>query len=165
MKKAFTLIEVLLIIGTLPIIMLIMSRLFNTLLKESPRIWDNIQQNTTMLNMLSQLQSDIDKAQNLPEKYEEFISNDNLLLIEQEDTLVGYEFNEGEITRQILNNTQTDTEQQKQWKMPDAKIKWTVHKKNGNGYCLEITNYIESVNDGRTEKKMANSHLYFTGAM
>ena len=115
--------------------------------------------------MLSQLQSDIDNAQNLPETYGEFVSDVNMLLIEQDDNLVGYEFNDGKITRRILDNTQTNTEQQRQWIIPNANITWNVHSKNGNGYCLEITNSIKSYSHGRNQKKMMNSHLYFTGAM
>ncbi|MBN2591704.1 MAG: type II secretion system protein [Sedimentisphaerales bacterium] len=165
MKKAFTLIEVLLIIGTLPIFMLVISHLFSTMMKETPRIWNNVQQNTTMLNMLSQLQSDIDKSQNLPQTHGDFTSNEKLLLIKQEDTLIGYEFDNGQVTRRILNDTQSNSDIERKWQIPDANIKWNVHTDNGNGYCLEITNYIEYKKYGRNEEKMMNSHLYFIGAM
>ncbi len=173
MKKAFTLIEMLLIITTIPVFMLVTSRLFNSLMRETPRVWNDIQQNTTMLNMLSHIQSDIDNAQNIPQSYREFTATEKLLLIEQEDLLIGYEFEDGQITRRILNDTQTNheshavhgTEQENKWQIPDAKIQWNVHTKDGNGYCLEITNYIESQDYSRTEKKMMNSHLYFIGAM
>ncbi len=165
MKKAFTLIEVLLIIATLPVFMLVANRLLYSMLRDTPRIWNNIQQNTTMLDMLSQLQNDIDIAQNLPQTYGEFSSNEKLLLIKQYDALIGYEFNDGQITRRILNDMQTNTEQERKWQIHDANIQWNVHTKDGNGYCLEITNFIEFQESGRTEKKMMNSHLYFIGAM
>jgi hypothetical protein len=134
-----------------------------------------------MLNMLSQLQSDIDNAQNIPQSYGEFTATEKLLLIEQKDALIGYEFEDGQITRRILNDSQTNheprwvhdhesnavhgTEQERKWQIHDANIQWNVHRKDGNGYCLEITNYIESHDYSRTEKKMMNSHLYFIGAM
>jgi len=165
MKKAFTLVEMLIIITIIPVFMLIMSRLFYTLMRETPRIWDNIQQNTTTLDMLSQLQNDIDNAQNLPQSYGEFRSNENLLLIEQNDTLIGYEIEEGKITRRILNETQTNPEQERIWKIPDVKIRWNVHSKNNNGYCLELINYIEKSEEGKITQKMENAHLYFIGAM
>ncbi len=165
MKKAFTLIEMLLIIATIPVFMLVTSRLLNSLLRETPRIWNNIQQNTTMLNMLSQMRSDIDNAQNIPQSYGEFTATDKLLLIEQKDLLIGYEFEDEQIIRRILNDTQINNEHERKWQIPDAKIQWNVLTKDGNGYCLEITNYIESHDYSRTDKKMMNSHLYFIGAM
>lgn len=165
MKKAFTLIEVLFIIGTIPIFMLVSSHLFNSVLRETPRIWKNVQQNTTISNMLSQLESDIDNAQNLPQTYGEFTSDANMLLIEQEKTLISYEFNNQQIIRRILNGSQSNSEQERKWVIPDGIIQWNVHEKDGKGYSLEITNYIENMQSGRKEEKLTNSHIYFIGAM
>ena len=165
MKKAFTLVEMIIILAMVPVFMLIMSRLFYTLMRETPRLWDNVQQNTTTLDMLSQLQIDIDNAQNLPQSSGGFSSNENLLLIEQDDTLIGYELEDGKATRRILSGPQSNTEQERIWEIPSVKIKWNVHSKDNNGYCLELTNYIEKSEEGKITKKMENSHLYFIGAM
>lgn len=165
MKKAFTLIEVLILIAVIPVFMLIMSRLFNILMQETPRIWKNIHQNTTTLNMLSQLQDDIDNARSLPQSYGEFTSSDKLLLIEQREELIGYEFDAGQITRRILNDAKSESGRERTWKLPDVNINWKVLTKNGNGYCLEITNDIEYKTYGKSESKMMNSHLYFIGAL
>lgn len=165
MRKAFTLVEMLLVIATIPVFMIVMSRLFNTLLRETPRIWNSVQQNTTMLDMLSQLQSDIDRAKDLPQSKGDFTSDDKILLIEHEDSLIGYELDNEQVIRRILSSTNGNAGEERTWKMPDAKIGWNIHRKDGKGYCLEIVNYIEYKSSGRLEKKMPNSHLYFTGAM
>lgn len=145
--------------------MIFFAGLFNSLLTEVPRLWDNVQQNATMLNMLSQMQQDIDKAIALPQSQGQFVSNSQLLLIEQKDALIGYEIVNEQVVRRILNITQTDTAEPRIWLLPDAKIQWIVLKNNGNAYAVEVRNHIEYQKGRRLENKMANSHLYFIGAL
>ena len=149
MRKGFTLVEVLLIIATVPLFMVLMSRLFSTLLLETPRIWKNVQQNTTMLNMLSQMQQDIDNATELPQSKGGFSSDDKLLLIRQEDRLIGYEIADERISRRILSDNQTEPSEPRAWLIPDAKIEWNILRTNDIGHCLEVHSHIGSQYENR----------------
>ena len=118
-----------------------------------------------MLNMFSQMQQDIDKARDFPESQNDFTSNDKLLLIEQSDALIGYEFDGKQVVRKTLDSRQVSYSDSTKWLLPDAKIEWIVLRKNGKGYAVEIRNRIEYQKGKRTENKMANSHLFFAGAL
>ena len=165
MKKGSMLIETLVIIMIIPVIMMLLAKLYSTLLTESPRLWKNVQQNATMLNMLSQMQRDIDKAEDFPQSDGKFISNDTVLLIKQANTLIGYELGNGQIKRKVLSDIQSDNNEPRIWQIPDAKVEWKVLRKGGSGYAVEIKNSIENQKGKRIEHKLANSHLYFTGAL
>lgn len=163
MRKGFTLVEVLFIIMTIPALMFVLSGLFNTLMSEAPGSWKEVQQNTSVLNALDLIHQDIDKAIELPESYEDYTSNSELLLIKQTNSLIVYQFEKGSLTRRQINTQQNTSPEIRSWLFPNAKIQWQVLRKNDRGYAVEIHNYIESKRAGRVENKMENSHLYFTG--
>lgn len=165
MRKGFTLIEVLLMIMTIPVLFFVLSGLFNTLLTDVPRSWREVQQNTIVLNALDQMHQDIDEAIELPESYEDYTSNSELLLIKKMDSLIVYQFEEGSLTRRQINIQLTTPAEERLWLFPDAKIQWQVLRKNNKGYAVEIQNYIESMRTGRVENKLENSHLYFIGVL
>ena len=165
MRKGFTLIELLILIVTIPILMIFIDKFFATMVTQTPRIWNNTQQNTTMLNMLWQMQGDIDKATDFPESKGDFISSDKQLLIEQPGSLIGYEFDNQQIVRKILTGSNETTNQQRTWMIPDAKIEWKVLRKNGKGYCMEFRNRIVYTKSNGLENQMPNSHLFFIGAL
>ncbi len=165
MNKGSMLIETLVIILIIPLLMITLAKMFNTMMTETPRLWKDVQQNTTMLNMLSQMQNDIDKAKDFPKSQGEFTSNNMLLLIEQADALIGYEIDNKQIIRKVLSGTKSNNTEPRKWLIPDAKIEWSVLRKDGNGYAVEVHNYIEYSKGKRIENKMANSHLYFIGAL
>lgn len=165
MKKGSMLVETLVVIMITPLLMIFLSRLFFTLLTETPRLWDDVQQNTTMLNMFSRMQSDIDKATDFPLSQGELMSSEKLLLIKQADALIGYELDGKHVVRKIISGTQINVSEPVKWLLPDAKIEWKVHRKNDKGYAVEIRNRIEYEKGRRTENKMANSHLFFAGAL
>ena len=165
MRKGFTLVEALLMIMTIPVLFFVLSGLFNTLLTDVPHSWKEVQQNTTVLNALDQMHQDIDEAIELPESYEDYTSNNELLLIKQIDSLIVYHFEEGSLTRQQINIQQNTPPEIRSWLFPNAKIQWQVLRKNNKGYAVEIQNYIESIRAGRVENKMENSHFYFIGIL
>ena len=121
MRKAFTLTELLVIIATVPIFMFVMSRLFFVLINDTPRIWKNVQQNAILINMFKQIQSDIDKATDLPGSYGDLIAGDKMILIEQEDKLICYELDDKKVIRRIIDDAQTKTSEQRVWLIPDVK--------------------------------------------
>ncbi len=165
MRKGYTLIETLVIVIVVPFVFLIFDGLFKTLLSDIPWSWRIAQENTTMLNMLDQLQQDIDTAKRLPESFGTFTANDNLLLIESPDGILCYQLKDGKVLRHRFTGTGgSKPENEKVWSIPDAKIAWQVRSRDGKRYAVETSTCVERSARGQWKKKMAHSCLYFVGA-
>jgi len=189
MRKGFTLVEILVIIVVLPFVLVVLDGLFRTLLHDIPWSWRLVQQNTTVLNMLEQLQQDTDKAKGLPKSFAGRTASDELLLIELTDGVVCYQLKDGRVIRRKLTDTRDSSEpdsettfrqtlrrslrrtyagyaeQERVWSLPNTKIQWQVWARNGKGYAVQAETYSEQKVRGQWKKKMARSHLYFVGAL
>ncbi|MFH1884078.1 MAG: prepilin-type N-terminal cleavage/methylation domain-containing protein [Planctomycetota bacterium] len=99
MRKGFTLVEVLIVIVVLPFMMLVLNDLFRTLIKDIPRSYRVVQENTSLLSMLEQMQKDIDKAKGLPESFGEYTTGDKLLLIELAEGMICYQLKDEKVLR------------------------------------------------------------------
>jgi prepilin-type N-terminal cleavage/methylation domain-containing protein len=164
MRKGFTLVEMLFVIWIIPVLMMVFSGMFHTLAVTVPLTWKAVQQNTVTLGMLSQMQQDVDKATGLPRYYGKFVSNDELLVIEQADDVICYQLKEGKIARLLYTDkNQSSTAQETTWKIPNTKIQWQIRNVNDKGKAVEVQSYIEQKISGRIEKKMSISHLFFVG--
>jgi len=165
MRKGFTLVELLVVIIVLPFVMLVLDGLFSTLIRDIPRSYRVVQENTSLLSMLDQMQQDIDKAKGLPESFGEYTTSDKLLLIELTEGMICYQLKDDKVLRcKLMDNQQSNALEQKVWSVPHAKVEWQVWRKDRGGYAVEVQTHIEHKVGGHWQKKMANSHLYFVGA-
>jgi prepilin-type N-terminal cleavage/methylation domain-containing protein len=167
MRKGFSLVEVLIVVIVLPFIFIVLNGLFRTLLKDIPRSYQVVQANTSLLSMLKEMQQDIDKAKGLPKTYNEYTAGDKTLLIDLPEGMICYQFKDDKVLKYNLTDNQpNNTVEQKVWSVPNAKVKWKVWRKDARGYAAEVQTYIEyRIQGEHLEKKMANSHLYFVGAL
>ncbi len=164
MRKGFSLIELIVIIAILPFVFIVIDGLIATMFSDIPRSVKTIQDNSILLDMTDQLQEDIDVAKDLPQSVNGYTASNELLLIKLADSVIYYQIKDGQVLRYgFAENQQKIPEQTRLWSMPDTKIKWHVHRKNGKGYAVEIENHTEYVYKGHLIKKMANSHIYFVG--
>ena len=166
MRKGFTLVELLVVIIVLPFVMLVLDGLFSTLIRDIPRSYRVVQENTSLLSMLEQMQQDIDKAKGLPESFDEYTTSNKLLLIELAEGMICYQLKDEKVLRRKLtDNQQKNALEKKSWSVPHAKVEWQVWRKDRDGYAVEVKTHIEhKIRGEHWEKKMANSHLYFVGA-
>jgi len=165
MRKGFALVEILVVVFLLSIVSVCLAGLFTALIMDIPRSYQVIQENTSVLDMLRQMQKDIDGAKELPESFGEYVTDDKHLLIESADAVFCYQLKDDEVLRRRLTVAQGDsTEDTAVWSVPHARVEWQVWKKNGKGYAVEVRTHIEHKVRGHLEKKMANSHLCFVGA-
>jgi len=165
MRKGFTLVEMLIVIMTLPFILIALDGLFNTFLSEIPRSSRVLQENTTLLNMLEQLQHDIDTAKHLPESFAGQTADDKLLLIELAEATICYQLNDGQVLRRNLSDTQQVGQETRVWSIPNAKIQWRLWRQQGHVYAVEVRTHIKYQIRSKSQEKMANSHLYFLGVL
>jgi prepilin-type N-terminal cleavage/methylation domain-containing protein len=163
MRRAFTLVEMLIVMATLPIAAFVLDRFFVNVIHDIPRSSAVVQENTTLLNMLNQMRNDIDKAKRLPEKFEEQISNEQMLLIEQIDGVIAYELQNGKVIRKKLSNIGEQHEDVITWSLPTAELQWQVWKRNGRGYAVEVRSCVKQKLRKKWQNKLVNSHVYFLG--
>jgi prepilin-type N-terminal cleavage/methylation domain-containing protein len=102
MRKAFTLIEVLVVIAVLPFVLLVIGGVYTTFIRDIPRTTRVLQVNTTVLNLLGQMRRDVDAAVGLPEQFEGQRADERTLLIEQPGQVIRYQIEEGRLVRTPL---------------------------------------------------------------
>ena len=81
MRKAFSLVELLIVLAVLTSVSAALAPAFTTLLGDIPRSYRVAQENTRLLGMLEQMHKDIDTARQLPESFGGYVTDDKLLLI------------------------------------------------------------------------------------
>ena len=166
MRKAFTLIEVLVMITILPFVMIVISGIFTTFIRDIPRDTRLLQQNTTVLDALRRVRNDMDRATRLPESVGARHNNEHTLLIELPDHVVCYELQDGAMTRTVLDQDgQPDPEVRTVWKFPQAVISWQTWKQDERAWAVELRTHLRQRVDGRLRDKLANSHVYFVNAL
>ena len=166
MRKGFTLVEVLVLIVVLPFVAIVLDKIFVNVVHDIPRLSQVLEKNTTVLDMLDRMQSDIDNARGLPDSVGQRVAGDNLLLIELKDGTVAYELEDGRVLRQRIGEAaQSQEGSVTQWLLPDAAIKWQRWKKENVAYAVEVETHIGHKLHSIIQKKMANSHVYFLRAL
>lgn len=162
-SNGFTLVEMMVVVVTLPLLFVIIDGLFRTLLAEIPWSLRLAEQNTTVLSMLRQMHQDVDKAKGLPEAFAGRTSNDKLLLIGLPDSVICYELKDGQVVREKL--TKDEAQETRVWSAPNAKVEWKIWTENDRRYAVEVKTTIECNRRGQWIRKMANSHLFYVGVL
>ena len=166
MRKGISLVELLVVIIVLPFVFLISNGLFKTLASEIPWSLRIVNEHTTLLHMLTQMQKDIDEAKDLPQSYAGHISNEQEVLIGLPEGVFCYQLKDGRVLRQKLTDAgQSNAENPIVWLLPHASVQWKLWAQNGRGYAVEVNTHIEHKRRGEWKKKMAHSNLYFAGAL
>ena len=165
MRKGFTIIEMIVIIGILPLLLITADKLFKSLVGDIPRSCHIPKENQLILHVLDRLQQDIDLAIELPESVGEYAASDKLLLIEQADDVICYKIEDRQIARSRLENIDSEDPQNRMvWPLLNAEIRWRIYKVDNANAAVEIKTCVNLHDNNRMEKKLANSHLFFVGA-
>jgi len=161
MRKAYTLVEMMAVFAVFPVALLALDRMFKTVIVDIPRSSHIVEENTTVLDALDHIRSDIDRATALPNSSADYTAGDNILLIELSDTTILYEINDQKIIRRNLGKDPTSST----WNAPNAHIKWKLWQKDNVAYAVEITTHIQHKHARKLTERMAASHLFFVGAL
>jgi len=166
MRRGYMLVEMLLVFVVVSAVSVALAGLFVTVLKDIPQSYRITEANTTLLDMLKQMGDDIDRAEELPKSFGQYVSDEKQLLIKSEQKIICYRLQDGRIIRDRLKSAgQVNGSDRIVWNVPHGKAEWHVWRKDDKGYAVEVTTYIEQIVRRRLKKKMANSHLYFVGAL
>jgi prepilin-type N-terminal cleavage/methylation domain-containing protein len=182
MRKAFTLIEMLVVVAVLPFVMVIVSGVYVTFIRDIPRATRALQENTTVLNLLGQMRRDVDAAVALPEQFEGRRAGERTLLIEQPGCVICYQIEDGRILRTVLSGvTSADAGQSRAsvparpeescgdarptkdrlWRARDAVIAWRLWQREGKAYAVEVHSHVKQRVEGRLREKLANTQVFF----
>ena len=165
MRKGFSIIELIVIIGVFPLLLITADKLFKSLASNIPRSCRVPQENQLVLNILDRLQQDIDQAKGLPDSAGEYTAGDRLLLIGQADDVICYKIEDRQIVRSRLKDIDSeDAKGRTVWPLLNAEIQWRLYKEDNINAAVEIKTHINLKDNNRTQKKLANSYLFFVGA-
>ena len=162
MRRGMTLVEMLVVVITLPFALIAFDVLFQSVLSDIPRSTGLVQENATLLNMLEQMHKDISAAKALPQSYGQYTAGEELLLIELADGIVSYQLSSGKMLRRRFT---TPREEQatdvRVWSLPNSQVQWNTWRQDGRGYAVEVRTSIRYKLRSKYQQRMANSHLYF----
>jgi prepilin-type N-terminal cleavage/methylation domain-containing protein len=110
MRKAFTLVELLVVVTVLPFALVAVSGVYATFIRDVPAATRVLQENTTVLHLLEQMRRDVDEATGLPEQFEGQRANAHTLLIAQPGRMIRYQIEDGRIVRTLLAGAMSQDE-------------------------------------------------------
>jgi hypothetical protein len=123
-----------------------------------------IEANTSMLSALKQIRRDVNAAKGFGRSFNDYIANNETLLIEAANNVICYQFKDGELLRRKFASAGTGTgEEISRWSIRHGKIEWQLWREDGRGYAVEIKSCIEREIDSWKDRKMSNSYVYFAG--
>ena len=164
MRKAFSLIELLVVVIILPFVTIALSRVFATFIRDIPRMTRVVEQNTTVLDMVGQLRRDMDSAVALPDAFGGERSDSDTLLIQRLQDAICYQLQPGRVERTVLSpDTQTTEKNVRTWTFPDAVVEWTPWKQAETSYALEIRTLVRQRIGTKLKDMMVNSYVLFVG--
>jgi prepilin-type N-terminal cleavage/methylation domain-containing protein len=166
MNKAFTLIEVVIVLSILPVVMLVLSRIMTTFVRDVPHGMAVVNEQTTVLNMIDAIGDDVYRAVALPDSLGARQSDDRTLLIALSNGVVAYEQADGGVSRTVLGQDgRDDPNAQRQWRLPNAVIGWQRWKQAEAAHAVEVHSYVKQTVDGHPQKKLAQTRVYLLNAL
>jgi prepilin-type N-terminal cleavage/methylation domain-containing protein len=167
MRRAFTLIEMLVVVTILPIVMIAVSGVYATFIRDIPRSARILQENTTVLHLLGQIRRDMDEAVGLPQQRGEWHADERTLLVEQPGRVIRYQIDNGRVVRTVLGEMVSQVaashpqSQERVWRTQNAVIVWRPWMQDGRAYAVEVRSHVRQWVSGLLREKLANSHVFF----
>jgi type II secretory pathway pseudopilin PulG len=166
MRKAFTLVEVLVLVTIAPLLMVVVSGIFATFIRDVPRETRVVQENTTVLDMLQQVRRDMDGAAGLLEQFNGTTAGERTLLIGDSDAVICYRFEDGRTVRTLLKGQEASNPGgQRIWRMPNAVITWRPWMRDGRACAVEMHSHLQQQIAGTLITKLANSQVFFVHSL
>lgn len=162
MRRGFSLVEVLIVVMTLPLIAIAADKLFRELITDTPHTLDLVAQNDSLVRMLTRLQEDVGRASQILPAYEGHVSDEQLLLLRIGDQVIAYKKNNDCVERHALSNSDATARVAKLCAVPQATINWSLWPAEDSPSALKVHT---SIQHRRSKKqKLASNYLFFIGA-
>jgi prepilin-type N-terminal cleavage/methylation domain-containing protein len=165
MKRAFTLIEVVVVLSIIPIVLIALNGFIRAFVQDLSRGTAVINEQTTVLNMIDTISHDMDRAVGLPDSFGGRHSDSRTLLIALPTGIVVYEHADGRVARTILDaDGRDDPNSQRQWRARDAVVDWQRWKQAEIAHAVEVRSCINQTVDGHPQKKLAQTRVFLLNA-
>jgi type II secretory pathway pseudopilin PulG len=162
MRKAFTLVEMLVLVAVAPPLMILISRVFATFIRDIPRETRVVQQSTMVQDMLVQLRRDVDRAVALPQRFDDVQAGDATLLVKQPQAVICYRFETGQAVRSLLQGPAgVDPNEQRVWRIDDAVVTCRPWVRDGETYAVEVHSHVRQKIVHRQKDQFVNSYVFF----
>ncbi|MCH8193715.1 MAG: prepilin-type N-terminal cleavage/methylation domain-containing protein [Planctomycetes bacterium] len=163
MRKGFSLIELLIVMMTVPVVMLVVYRVFHEMAIDIPRGVALLSQHGRLLGVVETLHDDIDRATALSLEDSPQTEGAPVLLIEQPGRQVRYALLEEGIRRESGGDKlDPNVPAEREWILPQANIAWHLWRQDDAVVALRVDT---SMTHGRHKKrKFQNTHLFFIGS-
>ena len=162
MRKGWALVQILLVLMVMGAVSVPVAQLTITLLRNIPDLNRVVSSNTVLLHLLARIRNDVSAAVNLPDSVGDFVQDSSTLLLEHADYTVLYKLENETVTRtKFVDGRLKDKHGANAWEIPGAQVDWRVRRRDGKAYAVEIGTHIELKTSGTTQKKLANSRVFF----
>ena len=163
MRKGFSMIELLIVIVTMPMVMLVVYPVFHEMAVDIPRGVALVSQHGRLLGVLESLHDAIDRATALSLEDAPQTEGASVLLIEQPGRQVRYALLEEGIRRESSGDKlDPNVPAEREWLLPKANIAWHLWRQDNAVVALRVDT---SMTHGRhNKKKFQNTHLFFIGS-
>ena len=162
MRKGFTMVEMLIVIMTLPLVAVAADKLFRELIVDAPHTLDVVSQNDSVVRMLIRLQEDVGRATGVLPAYEGHVGDEQLLLLRIGDQVVGYKKNQDRIERHELSQPDQLDGIAYLCVAPQASVDWSLWPSEDSPSAVKVHTSIQHRRS--LKQKLASNYLFFVGA-
>lgn len=164
-RGGWTLLEVLMAVALLGVLVGLTGPAFRALISDVPRAREVVEANCAVRRMLDRLRADVATARSLPAEAGKWKAGPKRILIDTPGGLVCYELDGKTVTRRVGAPADPDEEPGEiVWRTPRARIGWRLRRAGGRLVGIEVHTAIEHQTSAGTQRKLANSHVFFLAA-
>jgi len=163
MRRGYTLIEMITMIGILAMLAVPLAMLEGETLHNIPRAHKMMQTLITLQNYLRLFQEDINAAVSFPKTYGDCNNVEQTIVIELKNETICYQYEEDRLQRLAYTKEKSDEPEVRVWNIPYGNVRWSLRQKDGKVYAVEVMTNIRQKQAENSENKIANSYLFFVG--
>jgi type II secretory pathway component PulJ len=158
-RSGYTLIEALIVMMTLPMLFVIMDKMFREIAVDLPKSSEVVGQHERLLLCLEAVEQDLADAVALPQSFDTWQQDDKTLLIQLPETLVAYVHSATGVTRHTLEPHSEDAK--RFWPMSQAHLGWTRLPDASQSNRVEVTTAV--LHARRKKLQLKNTRLFYVG--
>jgi len=161
MRRGFSLVEMIVVVCTLPLFLALVCPVFMLFNREIPRSTHLVIEQGTVLEVLDQIRQDVDQAKALARSHGQWSSDERTLLIDKADGVVLYRVAEGKVTRDVVGPSGGPPEPAGEWALPNASVRWVLWQEGSNAQAVEVHSHLIYRLRTRNQERLANTHVFF----
>jgi type II secretory pathway pseudopilin PulG len=161
-RRAFTFIEMLVILPMIAVAGLLFALLLPATTRHVPRLAQAASYHRSIQNFVARLQDDVDAASDLPAKIGSVTADSQTLLLHTTDGAIAYKVSDGKVIREKLNGPAADKTYE--WVLPEAKVdfqRWTRDDTRKSAYAVDVHTLLTVQRDGNVRESFENHHVLF----